>query len=329
MSNSFTNQVIAQIELFGHTDELREARLHAAQAPRREGRAAAPRRARREADRADRRARPPTSASRSRARTSPTTTATSVAGAGGRAAEHGASVGPAARRRRPRAGPRRARRGSPGPAGRCRCWPRSASGSPPSGRWTGSGSPPACTSPPRRRTCVRDAGRRRRRRSRCARPTRCRPRTTSPRRWCSSDGVEVRARARRGPRHLRRARAARCSTAGPQITLDDGADLLVTAHATRRRAGRGADRRHRGDDHRPRAPAPARGRGRAALPGAGGQRGADRARAQRPPRHRPVGARRDHPRQQRAAGRPHAGRASATAGPGRGSPSAPAAPARR
>ncbi len=46
MSNSFTNQVIAQIELFGHTDELREAGLHAAQAPRREGGAAAPGRAR-------------------------------------------------------------------------------------------------------------------------------------------------------------------------------------------------------------------------------------------------------------------------------------------
>ena len=48
MSNSFTNQVIAQIELFGHTDMLREATcLHAAQAPRREGRAPASRRARR------------------------------------------------------------------------------------------------------------------------------------------------------------------------------------------------------------------------------------------------------------------------------------------
>ena len=53
MSNSFTNQVIAQIELFGHTDDYEKQRLHAAQAPRREGRAAAPRRARGQADRAD------------------------------------------------------------------------------------------------------------------------------------------------------------------------------------------------------------------------------------------------------------------------------------
>ncbi len=54
MSNSFTNQVIAQIELFGHSRDVREARLHAAQAPRREGRPAAPRRARRAADRRSR-----------------------------------------------------------------------------------------------------------------------------------------------------------------------------------------------------------------------------------------------------------------------------------
>ena len=77
MSNSFTNQVMAQIELFGNTGELRQAGLHAVQAARREGRPAAPRRARGQADRADRRARPSTWASRSRARTSPTTTATS------------------------------------------------------------------------------------------------------------------------------------------------------------------------------------------------------------------------------------------------------------
>ena len=38
MSNSFTNQVMAQIELYGHTGPLRATRLHVAQAPRREGR---------------------------------------------------------------------------------------------------------------------------------------------------------------------------------------------------------------------------------------------------------------------------------------------------
>ena len=47
MSNSFTNQVIAQIELFSRPEELtREDRHGAAQAPRREGRPPAPRGAR-------------------------------------------------------------------------------------------------------------------------------------------------------------------------------------------------------------------------------------------------------------------------------------------
>ena len=44
MSNSFTNQVLAQIELFTTPRGLPDRRLHAAQAPRRGGRAAAPRR---------------------------------------------------------------------------------------------------------------------------------------------------------------------------------------------------------------------------------------------------------------------------------------------
>ena len=52
MSNSFTNQTIAQIELFTQDRRVREGGLRAAQAPRREGRAAAPRRARRQAHRA-------------------------------------------------------------------------------------------------------------------------------------------------------------------------------------------------------------------------------------------------------------------------------------
>ena len=56
MSCSFTNQVIAQIELFKNTDELPARRVRAAEAPRREGRAPAPRRARREAHQAHRRA---------------------------------------------------------------------------------------------------------------------------------------------------------------------------------------------------------------------------------------------------------------------------------
>ena len=43
MSASFTNQVMAQIELHAQRGQVREEGLHAAEAPRREGRAAAPR----------------------------------------------------------------------------------------------------------------------------------------------------------------------------------------------------------------------------------------------------------------------------------------------
>ena len=55
MSNSFTNQTIAQVELFSKNEDY-EKRLRAPQAPRREGRAAAPRRARRQPHRPDPRA---------------------------------------------------------------------------------------------------------------------------------------------------------------------------------------------------------------------------------------------------------------------------------
>ncbi len=65
MSNSFTNQVIAQIELFTHTDFYETQGARAAQAPRREGRAAAPRQARREAHDSSPRSRPTTSVFRS------------------------------------------------------------------------------------------------------------------------------------------------------------------------------------------------------------------------------------------------------------------------
>ena len=56
MSSSFTNQVLAQIELWTRRRQVQERRLRPAQAPRREGRAAAPRQARREADEAERQA---------------------------------------------------------------------------------------------------------------------------------------------------------------------------------------------------------------------------------------------------------------------------------
>ena len=55
MSNSFSNQTIAQIELFTKNDDYEKQRVRPAEAARREGRAPAPRRGRREADAAHRR----------------------------------------------------------------------------------------------------------------------------------------------------------------------------------------------------------------------------------------------------------------------------------
>ena len=76
MSCSFSNQVIAQMELFNNIEQYPLGVLRAAQAARREGRPPAPRRARREAHQAHRRAgRVPRRRAR-RARSSPTTTAT-------------------------------------------------------------------------------------------------------------------------------------------------------------------------------------------------------------------------------------------------------------
>ena len=152
------------------------------------------------------------------------------------------------------------------------------------------------------------AGRRRRRRS----PRRC----------------EVLARRGEDLDAYAKQRRRRCRRASPQITIDDGADLLTVIHA---RGGdhRRPDRRHRGDHGRPAAPAPPRGRGRPALPGAGGERVAHRAHVQRPLRHRPVRARRHRARHQPPARRPHARAVRLRRHRARGSPSAPAAPAPR
>ena len=76
MSSSFTNQVLAQIELWTKRRRIQERRLRPAQASRREGRGAAPRQARRQADQADRRSRPTISACRSKGRSSRTIIAT-------------------------------------------------------------------------------------------------------------------------------------------------------------------------------------------------------------------------------------------------------------
>ena len=67
---------IAQIELFTKTDELPDRRLHAAEAPRREGRPPAPRRPRREAHQAHQRAGRLPRRAASTAPTSPSTTGT-------------------------------------------------------------------------------------------------------------------------------------------------------------------------------------------------------------------------------------------------------------
>ena len=118
-------------------------------------------------------------------------------------------------------------------------------------------------------------------------------------------GAEV--RARRGEDLDAYASHVAALVAGdPQITLDDGADLVSVLHATRPRGRRGDARRHRGDDDRAAAPARAGGGGPAALPDPGGQRGAHRARVQRPLRHRPVDARRHPARDEPAARRAHA-----------------------
>ena len=106
------------------------------------------------------------------------------------------------------------------------------------------------------------AGRRRGDGRRCARPIRSPLRTMSPRRSCS------RTASRCGPGAVRTSTRTssmcwRCSRHTPQITLDDGADLLDDRARPRRRDARGADRRNRGDHDRPRPPAPPRGRGRA------------------------------------------------------------------
>ena len=56
MSASFTNQTLAQIELFTKPEKYEKQGLHPAEGPRREGRPAAPRQDRRQADRTQREA---------------------------------------------------------------------------------------------------------------------------------------------------------------------------------------------------------------------------------------------------------------------------------
>ena len=117
-------------------------------------------------------------------------------------------------------------------------------------------------------------------------------------------GVEVRARHGEDL-DAYAAHVAALVAAEPQVTLDDGADLVTVLHATRPEAARrmlgGTEETTTG----PAAPARDAGRGPPALPDPGGQRGAHRARLQRPLRHGPVDPRRHPARDEPAARRAH------------------------
>ena len=85
----------------------------------------------------------------------------------------------------------------------------------------------------------------------------------------------------------------------PQVTMDDGADLVNELHTRAPRAARRCRRRDRGDDHR-RHPAARDGEGRQArLPGGGRERGAHEASLRQPLRHGPERDRRHPARHQR------------------------------
>ena len=129
------------------------------------------------------------------------------------------------------------RRGSSGRTGRCPSCARSGSASRASGRSTASRSRRACTSRPRRPTwsarCAPAAPR-----SRSAPPTRCRPRTTSPTR-CAPTASTCRA-PRDEDVDAYDANVASLLDTPPQITLDDGADLLTLVHTDARGSARTA-----------------------------------------------------------------------------------------
>ena len=161
---------------------------------------------------------------------------------------------------------------------RCRCCARSASGSPRERPLEGSSSRACLHVTAETANLVRTLARRRRARSRCARPTRCPRRTTSPRRWPSTTAPRSTPRRGEDADAYAGARRGALVALGPHITLDDGADLLVASCTRARPAARRLPRR------RPRRRPPAccacaRSRPRAAaLPGPRRQRGAHRAR---------------------------------------------------
>ena len=199
MSNSFTNQTIAQIELFTKTDEYEKQRLRAPEAPRREGRAPAPRRARRAPDRA-------------------------LARAG--LVHRRAGRGPVQAGSLSLLGPQLLGFcGSSGRTGRCPSSARSASGSPASGPWRG-WSVGLCLHITSETAClVRALAAGGASVALCA---------SNP--YATQHDVAA-ALSGRG-RGLRRASPTTGPTASPmvagrapRITLDDGADLLGALHA--------------------------------------------------------------------------------------------------
>ena len=267
-----------------HEDRrVRQAGLRAPEAPRREGRAPAPRRARRPPDRAHARA----------------------GGVHRRAGRGPLQAGPLSLLAL-------AIRGSSGRTGRCPSSARSASASRASGPWTGSSSARACTSRPRRRCwCARCR--------RVGRTSRCAPRTRIAIQQdvalALSGEAEVHAG---GPDEWADGVAAVVARA-PRVTLDDGADLLGALHSARPDL---LDGMFGGTEEtttglvRLRALEAAGGAGGA---GHRGQRGAGRAGVQRSLRGGAVGSGRDRPGDEPAAGRAdHRGARLRLDGPRRG-----------
>ncbi len=144
-------------------------------------------------------------------------------------------------------------------------------------------------------------------RSRCAPRTRCRPRTTWPRRLVDRYGAEVYAiNGEDNDTYYRHIHAV--VDRGPQITMDDGADVVGVLHGERSEQLSERARRHRGDDHRRHPPPGARAPGQARLSDHRRQRRQDQALLRQPLRHRAVDPRRSDPGHQRPDRRPARGR---------------------
>ena len=123
----------------------------------------------------------------------------------------------------------------------------------------------------------------------CARRTRCRRRMTWPPRSSPT------SRSRPTPSRAKTATVLHAHPSGldhhPQITMDDGADLVSSCTQPARPARR-PRRRDRRNHHRRHSPSRHGHRGRAGFPGRGGQRRDDQASVRQPLRYRPERPRR-------------------------------------